>query len=679
MISQDESSLSDISQSNTWMMLWAIVIPCLFILIILLIYYIKNRNMKVLEDIRYSSTYNFQLLPLYDVMTDSSISTEERLNMIHRYSDDAMSVFDLALQCNLEDVDMIEKIMTSLLPYDAISMKPVSPDIHRYAWIKLVQQDKFSQTVTTILETYPNLRLLLASCTNAQGHSAIDIASNANKIILRDYCLFMKKFSFDGNFQKLLEVTLIPSSTQTLVVEAIMHASTNESPVTTKVMLKFLKNKDAFLNEISIRNYPSFDSNLCMKVLESFNTYDKFVASELQRFLYLSEFSYILVMPLADMSMMTYISKYSLEDNTSTRLSYLQVKNIFLEIIESVAFCHANKFAHANINLSHIVFHHNRWKLISFSSCVNIEDNQSEVTLSSKTGVISGAGLDIQSLGILLHELCLCTLDGSNIDTNINFSMRIQKIRTNLPLLETVLHRYPYKLISLLLSTDPKRTPSIENILHHPFINRSIDGYIDENRVFNLFLSYRAQSDYQNAEKIFDLLSSSGISIWWDKVCLQPGEAWEEGFCNGLLNSKVYLPILSSGSIRKSSISGLRDNFLLEQMLALEFKARGLIDFIYPIMLGDLRFDVEQGTYSYGNFFLDVDFSKLTNIGETKVLLDQHLRRLSLGDAYLTFDSAYDVCSEIMKYQGKVITGDTEDAIKPIIPDLGQLLKKDIS
>ena len=66
----------------------------------------------------------------------------------------------------------------------------------------------------------------------------------------------------------------------------------------------------------------------------------------------------------------------------------------------------------------------------------------------------------------------------------------------------------------------------------------------------------------------------------WDKVRLEPGQSWEEGFCDGLLKSRIFLPILSRGAINHPDKSWQNfsqlttdsncDNVLLEHLLSLE-------------------------------------------------------------------------------------------------------------
>jgi hypothetical protein len=100
--------------------------------------------------------------------------------------------------------------------------------------------------------------------------------------------------------------------------------------------------------------------------------------------------------------------------------------------------------------------------------------------------------------------------------------------------------------------------------------------------------------------------------IRWDKTCLQPGVSWEKGIYEGLILSRVFVPILSREAINhptesRQNFSMLTtdspcDNVLLEYLLALELSIRGLVEKIYPIMFGD-ELSNDAGVTVYGNYF----------------------------------------------------------------------------
>jgi hypothetical protein len=116
-----------------------------------------------------------------------------------------------------------------------------------------------------------------------------------------------------------------------------------------------------------------------------------------------------------------------------------------------------------------------------------------------------------------------------------------------------------------------------------------------------IFLSYRVSTDADVVAALYDKLTALGVRVWWDKVCLEPGQAWEEGFADGLLSSAIFVPILSKGAL--SSFATLAadspcDNVLLEYVLALDHRERGRLKACFPLFVGPRGDDG-----AYGNFF----------------------------------------------------------------------------
>ena len=87
-------------------------------------------------------------------------------------------------------------------------------------------------------------------------------------------------------------------------------------------------------------------------------------------------------------------------------------------------------------------------------------------------------------------------------------------------------------------------------VLSHPFLSgKKSSRMIGDSAEFDVFLSYRVNSDTEHAAFLFDILSRQGLKVWWDKKCLLPGVPWEIGFTDGLLKSRIFLPIISRGSL----------------------------------------------------------------------------------------------------------------------------------
>eukprot|EP01037_Dinobryon_pediforme_P028339 gene28339-31571_t len=122
-----------------------------------------------------------------------------------------------------------------------------------------------------------------------------------------------------------------------------------------------------------------------------------------------------------------------------------------------------------------------------------------------------------------------------------------------------------------------------------------------EKAYFDVFLSYRVDSDSDHVSYLYQALTARGLKVWWDKELLIPGQPWEDGFCAGLVNAATFVCLLSRGAInhphkRNQNFSQLSntskcDNLLLEWSLALELRERGMMHGIFPIFIGDKGID----------------------------------------------------------------------------------------
>jgi serine/threonine protein kinase len=198
---------------------------------------------------------------------------------------------------------------------------------------------------------------------------------------------------------------------------------------------------------------------------------------------------------------------------------------------------------------------------------------------------------DSWSLGMLLYELYtgmsfLLKDSDDGIDTDslellydFDDDMKQKK-------LSKISDRLARNLVSLLLDKDPSKRLSMSRLLEHPFLSgKSAVRLVGEEAEYDMFISYRVDSDLHHAEKVYDILTSHGLKVWFDKKSLLPGMNWEEGFSDGLVKSRSMLPIISRNSLNNSSNPRSNvtlldedspcDNVLVEYELALELKERG--------------------------------------------------------------------------------------------------------
>jgi len=240
-----------------------------------------------------------------------------------------------------------------------------------------------------------------------------------------------------------------------------------------------------------------------------------------------------------------------------------------------------------------------------------------------------------------------------------------------LALIENKLAR---NLVSMLLNKDPTKRPSASRALQHPFFTgKTVTRLIGERATWDVFISYRADTDVEIVESIYNNLTASGLKVWWDKKCLLPGQSWEVGFCQGLVDSSSIVCIISRGGMKNPDCTWMNfeklerdsrcDNVLLEWRLALELKERGMIQGIFPVMVGDV-----DSNGQYTNYFkcgCKPEAPKVAvDVVENK--LREHLDRESLGYPYKDRDTVLSVFNSVLANQGRFVEGEYSDAIEAV-------------
>jgi hypothetical protein len=175
--------------------------------------------------------------------------------------------------------------------------------------------------------------------------------------------------------------------------------------------------------------------------------------------------------------------------------------------------------------------------------------------------------------------------------------------------------------------------------------------------------------------------------------------SWEKGFCDGLSQSKVFMPILSRGAINhpdkpSQNFSKLTndspcDNVLLEHLLALELRSRGLTERIHCILIGDIMTEGENegdknedlvlGVRQYTNYFdshCHPVIPEEDNLIVTSVLekCSEHLSRLALGLPLLTKMTVSRILAAIVSNRGTIVEGREDKAYDSIVNDIKDIL-----
>lgn len=163
-------------------------------------------------------------------------------------------------------------------------------------------------------------------------------------------------------------------------------------------------------------------------------------------------------------------------------------------------------------------------------------------------------------------------------------------------------------LLAIMLEREAGKRASLARVLGHPFLTgRATQRLPGQPSLFDVFISYRVDSDAANAELLYGNLTKRGLRVWWDKKSLKAGESWKEGFISGLSQSRHFVCLLSRGAINHATkpwqnwasiaADSRCDNVLLEHRLAQELRLLGYLDKVFPVFVGDY---VDASTPGYG-------------------------------------------------------------------------------
>jgi serine/threonine protein kinase len=592
---------------------------------------------------------------------------------------------------------------------------------NNFLWFKIVQiETKEIANIDTVVLHYAQKYTELLTAKDLNGRTAVDVATTTNKNALNSLLLWHKRY-------RILESRPEHASATCFVFKAEDLNSFDGDGAPRRVAIKLMKHKKHFINENNVRN-KKFDSEFVIEVIEAFpnetdiDAWPDEIVHDMESMpsngLFLTkkqaETFFCIVMPLADRNMFT-----CLKQERFAGRNMQEVAHVFTQLVRCIGHMHDRGVTHGDVKPLNIVRVGLEWKLIDLdASCLIAVDctgskcssayippeaiyidktDDGSLVIKKNSSLLAHASFDIWSLGCILYQLCnndVKSLFAGNQDDNLsvergeddslwslhawNDSFKQKKLMK----IQNVLAK---NLISQLLMKDFSLRPSISRILSHPFLtSKKVTRLIGDKAEFDVFISYRVASDAKHTEKLYNLLTKKGLKVWWDAKCLEPGVDWKEGFCAGLVNSRMFVCLISKDAINnnkndRQNFSKLTeespcDNVFLEHRLAIELKKLTLIDVIYPVFIGEIvenrsnddnaTTTTTSSTIIYKRVILEHLLPTTVNCSVKAVENDLKLHMASqcLGDPVETEKTVSSVLTEIVSQDCALVEGDGEIA-----------------
>ena len=158
---------------------------------------------------------------------------------------------------------------------------------------------------------------------------------------------------------------------------------------------------------------------------------------------------------------------------------------------------------------------------------------------------------------------------------------------------------------------------------------------------------------------------------------------WEQGFCEGLVSSRAFVPLLSRDALNHpdkawQNFSKLTadqpncDNVYLEHRLAVELQGLGLIEKMFPVFIGNL----DAATSEYSHYFGSGCHPSLPEVTVKSVeeKLRHHMESQALGTPVVPDRTVKSVVDAITACQGEFIVGPADATFADAAASIAKLL-----
>ena len=311
---------------------------------------------------------------------------------------------------------------------------------------------------------------------------------------------------------------------------------------------------------------------------------------------------------------------------------------------------------------------------------------------------------DVWSLGCILYQMCNedvkplfqggredNLVDDLKDDDNL-FALAEWSPELKDKKLARVTDKIARNLLSQMLHKDPLQRPSLARVLAHPFLSeKQVTRLRGEKPKYDVFLSYRVATDAHHVESLYNLLVAKGLNVYLDKMCLLPGVDWEQGFIQGVVSSRAFVPLLSRDAINnpiegkpnfsKLTLESPVDNVLLEYRMAVELQGLGLIEYLFPVFIGD----IDMETKKYGHYYGSKCHPELPDVSIKSVekKLCHHMESQAMGTPLVPDRTVKSIVDAITTCQGAFVVGALDQSFESIAATIDKMLKdtpgKDVS
>jgi serine/threonine protein kinase len=397
-----------------------------------------------------------------------------------------------------------------------------------------------------LLDENPSF-LELAYLSDTQGRKTLDAAPVSIKKI------FQNRLFLCGIYEILPGKPEHVSSTS-IVYFANDYSQQEQGLQPTRVAIKFMQTKEQFLREKETRQHLEKhfatsggirSSSRILPILASFDgETDISIAKKLNAW-GLETKPFILVLPATKGTLLSIIEKESEGENanegstdesnthipTTRHPSWTEeVIRAIKQIAEALADLHAAGLVHGDVKPRNIVRVDSHYKLIDMGAAVHVGQpvglklstayTAPEIALS----LVASPSLDAWSLGVTLyHMMARKSLFTADDFDNLGNQSEVKKLREwsdieKTDRLSRINNRAARHLLSLLLYPVPLKRPSMRKVLSHAFLTGKQPKRLpDEPAKFDVFLSYRCDSDSDHVKALADSLVKSGLRVWWDE------------------------------------------------------------------------------------------------------------------------------------------------------------------